>query len=85
MTLDPCGAAASPGGTVSRRMLRDMCLCGPDSVTCVSVAIPPAIAHSRTSRVPGTGRSGPGDICAGGVKGRAGGKAFDQMAGELKA
>jgi hypothetical protein len=34
---------------------------------------------------PRDGGSGPGDVCAGGVKGRVGCKAFDQLAGELKA
>ncbi len=34
---------------------------------------------------PGPGKSGPANVCAGGAKGRVGCKAFDQMAGELKA
>jgi hypothetical protein len=58
-----------------RRMLRDMCQ------RRHTASHPSFQDQSR----PRDGRSRPGDICAGGVKGRVGCKAFDQMAGELKA
>jgi predicted alpha/beta-hydrolase family hydrolase len=75
MMLDPCGAVTSTGGTVSRRMLRDMCQ------RRHAASRPSFQDQSR----PRDGEKRPGDICAGGVKGRVGCKAFDQMAGELKA
>ena len=75
MTLDPCGAVTSAGGTVSRRMLRDMCQ------RRHTASHPSFQDQSR----PRDGRSGPGGFCAGDVKGRVGCGAFDQLAGELKA
>ena len=75
MMLGPCGAVTSTGGTVSRRMLRDMC------------------QRRHTASHPSfRGQSRPqdgekrtrGHLC-GSVKGRVGCKAFDQIAGELKA
>ena len=75
MMLGPCGAVTSTGGTVSRWMLRDM-------RQHRHTASHPSI-HDLSR--PRDGRSGPGDVCAGGVKGRVDCKAFDQLAGELKA
>jgi predicted alpha/beta-hydrolase family hydrolase len=75
MMLDSCEAVTSTGGTVSRRMLRDMCQRR-------HTASHPSFQNQSRSR---DGRSGPGGVCAGGVKGRVGGKAFDLVAGELKA
>jgi hypothetical protein len=75
MMLGLCEAVISTGGTVSRRMLRDMCQRR-------RTAIDPSFQDQSRPR---DGRSGPGDVCAGGVKGRVGCGAFDQLAGELKA
>jgi hypothetical protein len=65
----------STGGAVSRRLLGDMCQRRHTA----------RHASFQDQSRPWDGRSGPGDVCAGGVKGRVGCKAFDQLAGELKA
>ena len=72
---DPCGAVMSADGAVTRRILRDMCQRRHTA------------SHSlfQDQSRPRDGRGGSGDVCAGGVRGRVGCKAFDQMAGELKA
>ena len=74
--LDPRGSVTSTGGTVIRPMLRDMCQRR-------HPASHPSFQDQ--SRPRGRQKRTPGMVCGGGVKGRVGCKAFDQMAGELKA
>jgi len=69
MMLDPCGAVTSTGGTVSRRMLPEMCQRR-------HTASHPSFQDQ--SRPRDRGEVDPGNVCAGGSKGRVGCKAFDQ-------
>jgi hypothetical protein len=75
MMLGPCGAVTSAGGTVSRRMPRDICQRR-------HTASHPAFQDQSRPR----GR-GEADLAmfVPAALGRVGCKAFDQMAGELKA
>jgi hypothetical protein len=51
-------------------------LCAPDC---------PVLRAANNHTFPGPGEKPAGGVCAGGAEGRVGGKAFDQMAGELEA